>query len=288
MSLLHSAIIKGNLEEVEFLTGLGTDANALTLSGSTSISTAILYNESTDILAHLIDVGANLEVKDFLNRSPLEAAIFFGKYEMAELLIEKGAKVNANSEVDLVTIIQKNRTELASLLFKKGANVNAKDESGFSPLIEAIKKGNIEIVKLLIDYNVDLNQYDEFLSCPLETAMNRGKGEIARLLLKNGVKIDSIDEVGNSPLHLTAFAGNLESVELLLEYGAKVNIQNSSSRDTPLHVAVYKRDENVVGTLMKYGACINMQNLTRGEGSQLEIALNNPDKKVFKILAMMA
>jgi len=87
-----------NLEEVEFLTGLGTDVNALTSSGSTSISTAILFNESTNILAHLIDVGANLELKDSLNRSPLEAAIYFGKYEMAELLNERGAKVNANTE----------------------------------------------------------------------------------------------------------------------------------------------------------------------------------------------
>ena len=44
----------------------------------------------------------------------------------------------------------------------------------------------------------------------------------------------------------------------------------------------------MIGTLMKYGACINMQNLTRDEGSQLEIALKNPDQKFLKILAMMA
>ena len=87
----------------------------ITLSGSTSISTAILFNESTDILAHLIDVGANLELKDSSNRSPLEAAIFYGKYEMAALLIKKGAKVNAIGEVDLVSIIQRDEKELASL-----------------------------------------------------------------------------------------------------------------------------------------------------------------------------
>ena len=152
---LNLAITRENLEVVKRLTDLGTDVNALTSSGSTSISIAILCNESTDILAHLIDVGANLELKDSSNRSPLEAAIFYGKYEMAALLIEKGAKVNAIGEVDLVSIIQRNEKELASLLIKKGASVNAKDELGYTPLIEAIKNENIEIVKLLIEYHAD-------------------------------------------------------------------------------------------------------------------------------------
>jgi ankyrin repeat protein len=76
---------------------------------------------------HLVD-GAELETKDFRGWTPLHYAAYRGHKEIAELLIAKGANVNAKNNVgdtplDLATHLSNPNAspEIADLIRKQGA-----------------------------------------------------------------------------------------------------------------------------------------------------------------------
>ena len=66
----------------------------------------------------------------------MHRAVTFGQKEIAELLIDKGADVNASSggETPLHEAALFGHKEIVELLIGKGADLNAKDEDGDTPL----------------------------------------------------------------------------------------------------------------------------------------------------------
>ena len=83
----------------------------------------------------------------------MDEAAGWGRKDIVELLIAKGADVNAKFEDDGSTPLHlaawKGHFETAELLIAKGADVNAKIEDGRTPLDRAEETNNKEITDLL-------------------------------------------------------------------------------------------------------------------------------------------
>ena len=79
----------------------------------------------------------------------------------------------------------KDRNEIVELLIAKGADVNAKDDGGNTPLHFTTTK---EIAELLIAENADVNTRDDVGRTPLDSAATKSKKETADLLRKHGGK----------------------------------------------------------------------------------------------------
>ena len=99
-----------------------------------------------------IDMGADVDYKDFKGINALMNAAYINDFKMAELLIENGADVNARKErgvTPLMCAALEDSVETAKLLIDNGADVNAKDKYKKTALSYAKEKGHTEIVELL-------------------------------------------------------------------------------------------------------------------------------------------
>ena len=99
-----------------------------------------------------LDKGVNvIEKEDNYGRTPLHHASTNGHKKIVELLIAKGADVNAKSKytgTPLRAAAEKGHKEIAELLIAEGANVNA-NHGGHTPLDWAISRKHPETVDLL-------------------------------------------------------------------------------------------------------------------------------------------
>jgi len=81
--------------------------------------------------------------------TPLHAAAIRNHKEIAQLLIAKGADVNAKNKYGGTPLHYAATKEIAELLIAKGANVNMREIDGSTPLDLAIKRKRTEIAELL-------------------------------------------------------------------------------------------------------------------------------------------
>ena len=85
-------------------------------------------------------------------RTPLHWAAGAGKVNTMEMLIARGATVDARSESDATPMHQavlRDRPEAVKLLLNSNANVNLKNKSGYTPLDYATANKRTKITQLL-------------------------------------------------------------------------------------------------------------------------------------------
>jgi len=88
-------------------------------------------------LAEGVDVNTKGDTICQEGWTPLHHAAFHGQKSVAEVLLEKGAQVNATSQAGRTALHEaawRGSTDLAQLLIAKGADVNAKSNRGLTPL----------------------------------------------------------------------------------------------------------------------------------------------------------
>ncbi|MDZ4151257.1 ankyrin repeat domain-containing protein, partial [Methylicorpusculum sp.] len=96
------------------------------------------------------------EAKNIWGSTPLHQAITFDLIDMAQLLLDHGANLEAtNNEgyTPLHIAAGEGNTKMAVFLRDKKANLEAKDKEGHTPLHLAALCGKTEMVRLLLGYD---------------------------------------------------------------------------------------------------------------------------------------
>ena len=127
--------------------------------------------------------------------TPLHLAAFFGHEDVAELLLARGAEIDArsqsrrfaNANTPLHAAVAGGRLKVAEALVKHGADVNLRDGSGWTPLLMASNDGNAELVTLLLTAGADVNA-DNDGKTALALADTGGHRETAALLRAKGTR----------------------------------------------------------------------------------------------------
>ena len=217
------------------------------------------------------------------------AVLFVGDKELAELLIAKGADVNAMDK-DGNTPLDYADGEIAALLRKHGGKTGEELENA-EPVAEAAKvepptakapvisihdaalEGNIEVVKQHLAAGADVDTKHELYGTPLHSAANK---EIAELLIANGADVNAKDIYDRTPLHAVAEEGHKAVADLLIANGADVNAKDVDGW-TPLHIAT----REVAESLIANGADVNAKGFG---GTPLDLAIKYNHTEIADLL----
>lgn len=189
--------------------------NKMTIAGIFSLLVFILSFNSEALSAEIHDLAKQgnmkklkhqlkihpdqVNLKDEYGSAPLHYSAYFGRADVTELLISKGADINIKDRDSRTPLFQvstigrikppvKNLMEVALLLVKNGADVNATDIHGWTPLFEASFYGQKEIAEILIKNGARVNAKSKQGKTPIFFAEKNQHKETADLLRKNGAK----------------------------------------------------------------------------------------------------
>ena len=151
---LLRALHSEGVETIHALVDSGADVNHVTADGvRTPLGDAILLSKP-DMVALLINAGANVDWANNLGYTHLMNAVGDGKLDMVQLLISRGADLEITASPDrpntvLTIAALDNETEIVRELLRVGAD--ATGEAGESAMRWARRNGNAEIERMLRD-----------------------------------------------------------------------------------------------------------------------------------------
>ncbi|XP_053335581.1 ankyrin repeat domain-containing protein 27 isoform X1 [Clarias gariepinus] len=145
--------------------------------------------------------------RDDRGYTPLHVAAICGQSQLVELLVSKGAAVNATDYHGLTALhlsCQKGYQGVTLLLLHYKANTDAQDNNGNTPLHLACMYGHEDCVKALVYYDMhtcQLNVQNDKGDTALHIAARWGYGGIMEVLLENGASTLLLNKANQSPLH---------------------------------------------------------------------------------------
>jgi cytohesin len=143
---------------------------------------------------------------------------------------------------------------MVDALLNAGANPNIAQESGMTPLLDAINVGKPELVKALISRGANVNAATTKTKLtPLMWAIGDGHPEIATLLLEAGANVQAVTTDGFSALTFAARTGNVEIGKTLVARGLPVN-ETGTDRVHALPYAALSGQDAFAIFLLEQGA----------------------------------
>ncbi|KTG04220.1 hypothetical protein cypCar_00032063 [Cyprinus carpio] len=188
----------------------------------------------------LIQAGAKVDAQDKTLRTPLLEAIVNNHVEVVKYLIQSGACVyhaEEDGSTGLHHAAKLGNLEVLMLLLSTGqVDLNAQDSGGWTPIIWAAEHRHIDVIRALLNRGADVTLRDKEMNVCLHWASFAGSAEIAELVLNAGCPLSSVNLHGDTPLHIAAREGYIDCVTLFLSRGADIDIMNKEG-DTPLSLA---------------------------------------------------
>jgi len=163
--------------------------------------------------------------------TPLMFAAREGHVEVARLLLDAGAEVNAadrNGITPLFMAIGSNRIPAARLLVERGADIHATDWYGRTPLFAAVEIRNVDLHYVTFEHMLTPADRADVLDF-IELLLDRGAdpdirvGEVVPLrswMYLLGGSLAWVDFTGQTPFLLASLSGDVSTMRLLLQHGA--------------------------------------------------------------------
>ena len=214
------AVRENRKEDLLKLFTSGVPANSVTpVTRMPLLLYSVTEKASPEVVAAILDAGANPNQADVNGMTPLLAA----------------SDIGSESVVDL--------------LLKAKADPNLGDRRGITPLALAVSNSDLKKVRRLVEAGASVEK--PILGgrlTPLLLAARTGSRDVVRYLLKKGAAPNGhADPEGNTPLHYAAATNNAGVTWLLLQHKADAAKRNKAGK-RPIDLTT---DKEVRGILAK-------------------------------------
>lgn len=231
----------------------------------------ITSGNQKQVLESLEDNSKLLKAETEDGRRPLEYAIAYQEYAIANELMEKNAKISEQSAMPLFVQLslslndsiqlegnpdmQKEAVKLFKTAIKQNKDqVNLVDNEGNTALHFASLKGNDEVVKLLLGEGISPAVTNKAGETALAYAVQSGKTKVCEQLIKADKKqVNTIDKSGNTLLISAVLNGRSDIVSLLLTHNIAVDTKDKDNKTALMYASEFGNIE-VVNLLLKAGA----------------------------------
>jgi hypothetical protein len=116
------------------------------------------------LIAAGVDAAKVNTPTDSLRNTALHQAVIVGRHDIVQLLLERGAEIDAPNKYGQTALYQAaivGLHDMVQLLLEKGAEVDAPNKYGETALHRAAFYGYDDIVRLLLGYGADCTDIDE-------------------------------------------------------------------------------------------------------------------------------
>jgi ankyrin repeat protein len=316
-SALMWAAGNGNREIVRMLLKKNARATGQKSPSQAAMVEAILRNDVESVKESLAK-GADPNAVIFWQRTPLMISAKLGYAEIARVLLEHGADMNARTKwgerTALLEAADKGRSDVVNLLLDHGADIETRGTLNQTPLMEAAEEGRVETVNILLDRGADLKAINKDEMNALESVLFNAlvdagwswgetceesemaltpelivsdpdayerRKDVIKTLIDRGADVNSAGIWGMTLLMEAATSTSPEIVQLLLDKGAGVNLKTEDGRTALMEAASYGIAQNVQ-LLLDNGADLNAKD---NEGhTALDLAMLKGHADVVYIL----
>ncbi len=207
----------------------------------------------------------------------LQNAIDWGSYDIAKLLIARGADCSVVTEDgrgilhlaltdNSIRILSK---ELIEMLLVKGVQVNKRSKSGVTPLMTYCQGSGLggnspspAILSLLLQSGADIHDTDSDKFNALHHLCTQSAGTHGKaiaLLVAAGIDPEDKNSFGETALHVAIRNANSSTAMILIENGSDIHAREGVG-STPLIFAAMQGNARVAQVLLEKGADVNVRN----------------------------
>ena len=171
------------------------------------------------VITHLVGLLGYVFLLIFASAEMLEAARI-GDYTTINVLTALGFSADScDGESEVTPLMQaagKGQTDIAELLLERGADVNALPTYfGGSALNTVAGQGDVKMARLLLGHRADVNLLNNTGDSPLLLAAHEGHLEMAVLLVAYGANPAQRDEAGHDGQYHAEFNGHIDVLRFL-------------------------------------------------------------------------
>lgn len=234
---------KASVKAVEFLLENGASCSSCDTYGNTALAIAV-KNNSKELVKLLLKYNTNANDVVYSIHGAFKPLIMLAQdTEMAQLLIDRGALVDAKDSQGNNVLHYKSNAALVEMFIKLGADVNAKNDEGDAPIHVAYPY--TQALNILIANGADINATDNGGQTALiKAARDSSSVSSIEALLLAGANIDVRDNKGRTALMYAVEMDISETVALLLKYRADIKIKDSNGR-TAFDIARSANKDNI-------------------------------------------
>ncbi|XP_028306277.1 ankyrin repeat, SAM and basic leucine zipper domain-containing protein 1 [Gouania willdenowi] len=202
---------------------------------------AINQGDTTKI-KQLLDKGVDVDCRLDYEWSPLMCAVTIAKYDVAKLLLDRGA--SANFSKDNWTVLMASCTASASedkiaacvgLLLSRKADPNMADRSQITCLMLAARDGYTKVISLLMSHGAKINMQDNHGYTALCIAVQYEREEAVLKLLELGADKSIQTHKGMCPVDLAENFKHTQIAKILVSFDS-----SSAKGNTFMKNALFK------------------------------------------------